>query len=97
MIMFVTGSIDVVIINGTHSSVVRGYGLGGGGPGFNPHRVTELVRDQTMQSLWRINLSTSGAITVLMEHSSSQTKRNVLMLLSLLLFCVLLVTCSCYH
>ena len=27
----------MTIINGPDSSVVRGYGLGGGGPGFNPH------------------------------------------------------------
>ena len=26
-------------MNGPDSSVVRGYGLGGGGPGFNPHHV----------------------------------------------------------
>ena len=25
--------------NGPDSSVVRAYGLGGGGPGFNPHHV----------------------------------------------------------
>ena len=25
------------LYNGPDSSVVRGYGLGGGGPGFNPH------------------------------------------------------------
>ena len=25
------------VCNGPGSSVVRGYGLGGGGPGFNPH------------------------------------------------------------
>ena len=25
--------------NGSYSSVVRGYGLGRGGPGFNPHHI----------------------------------------------------------
>ena len=25
--------------NGSYSSVVRGYGVGGGGPGFNPHHI----------------------------------------------------------
>ena len=28
-----------ICINGSYSSVVRGYGLGGGGPGFNPLHV----------------------------------------------------------
>ena len=28
-----------VYINGSYRSVVRGYGLGGGGPGFHPHHI----------------------------------------------------------
>ena len=26
-------------LNGSYSSVIRGYGPGGGGPGFNPHHI----------------------------------------------------------
>ena len=29
----------VYVVNGSYSSVVRGYAPGGGGPGFNPHHI----------------------------------------------------------
>ena len=67
----------IYISNGPDSSVVRAYGLGSGRSWVrsSPCR-TERVPRQTVQSLWRISSSTSGANTSCEGKDCSSLKKK---------------------
>ena len=67
----------VRMYNGPDSSVVRAYGLGGGRSWVRSSPcITERVTGQTVQSLWRISSSTSGANSSCESKDSSSLKKE---------------------